>query len=181
VRLPPVLVTQVDVFHFASAGAGTLATGPVWIYHDDPPLYGLPSGSDRPGGVKVGVHGLGTVTTGDDRDNVVNPAVRERVRQFVRAKIKGLSSTPVAELTCLYTSTPSEDFVLDRSGPFVIASACSGHGAKFAPLAGRMVADLAEGRAAPHRRFSLATHLAELPGTFPAQSASLLAGARHRP
>jgi len=45
--------------------------------------------------------------------------------------------------TCLYTITPDEDFVLDRVGPIVVASPCSGHGFKFAPLFGRALADLA--------------------------------------
>ncbi len=73
----------------------------------------------------------------------------------------------MGELTCLYTSTASEDFILDRQGPFVIASACSGHGAKFAPLIGQIAADLADGKGAPDQRFGLAAHLdrrEELPG-----------------
>ncbi|HEX6523046.1 MAG TPA: FAD-dependent oxidoreductase [Streptosporangiaceae bacterium] len=182
VRLPRLVVTQVDVFHFAPAGAAALASGPTWICTEGPSMYGLPSGADSPGAVKVGAHYLRTVTTGDDRDNVVDPAIRDQVLQFVRAKINGLSSTPLAELTCLYTSTTSEDFILDRRGPFVVASVCSGHGAKFAPLTGRIVADLADGtKGAPHRRFSLDAHVTELPATFPTQSASLLAGVLHRP
>jgi glycine/D-amino acid oxidase-like deaminating enzyme len=55
-------------------------------------------------------------------------------------------------------TTASEDFILDRQGPFVICSACSGHGAKFAPLTGEIAADLACGGAPPDRRFSLAAH-----------------------
>jgi sarcosine oxidase len=47
--------------------------------------------------------------------------------------------------TCLYTNTPDEDFVLDRQGPIVIGSPCSGHGFKFTPLIGRILADLATG------------------------------------
>jgi len=47
--------------------------------------------------------------------------------------------------TCLYTTTPDEDFVIDRVGPLVIASPCSGHGFKFAPLIGEVLADLAMG------------------------------------
>ena len=47
--------------------------------------------------------------------------------------------------TCLYTTTPDEDFVIDRVGPLVIASPCSGHGFKFAPLVGEVLADLATG------------------------------------
>ena len=64
------------------------------------------------------------------------------------------------ELTCLYTSTATEDFILDRQGPFVICSACSGHGAKFAPLTGEIAADLACGGTTPDRRFTLAAHSA---------------------
>ena len=91
----------------------------------------------------------GPVTTGDGRDGIVDPAGRERVRAFVRDTLVGLDPDPVGELTCLYTSTPTEDFILDRHGPFVICSACSGHGAKFAPLTGEIAADLACGDAAP--------------------------------
>ncbi len=61
---------------------------------------------------------------------------------------------PVTEVTCLYTNTATENFVLDRVGPIVVVSACSGHGFKFAPLIGRMAADLADG-AAPVSRFAL--------------------------
>ena len=43
--------------------------------------------------------------------------------------------------------TPDEDFVLDRVGPLVIASPCSGHGFKFTPLIGEVLADLATGEA----------------------------------
>jgi sarcosine oxidase len=45
--------------------------------------------------------------------------------------------------TCLYTNTPDGEFVLDRVGPFVVGSPCSGHGFKFAPLIGKILADMA--------------------------------------
>jgi len=61
----------------------------------------------------------------------------------------GLDPAPTGEVTCLYTSTASEDFILDRYGPFVVCSPCSGHGAKFAPLVGEITADLACGGASP--------------------------------
>ncbi|HLB55698.1 MAG TPA: FAD-dependent oxidoreductase, partial [Gemmatimonadales bacterium] len=51
---------------------------------------------------------------------------------------------------CLYTNTPSGDFLLDRhpGDPRVIlASPCSGHGFKFAPVLGEVIADLVEERA----------------------------------
>jgi len=56
----------------------------------------------------------------------------------------------------------NEDFILDRpgGGPFVVASPCSGHGAKFAPLVGEIIADLAAGGTTADPRFTLAAHLA---------------------
>ena len=72
------------------------------------------------------------------------PRARDGVRR--RKRLPGLDPRPVNELTCLYTTTANEDFILDRQGPFVIASPCSGHGAKFAPLLGEVIADLAAGR-----------------------------------
>ena len=110
------------------------------------------------GALKVGVHGQGTVTTAADRDFIPNPVARDQVLQFVRSKIPGLLPDSVGELTCLYTSTASEDFILDRYGPFVVCSPCSGHGAKFAPLVGEIAADLACGGASPDARFTLAAH-----------------------
>jgi sarcosine oxidase len=55
----------------------------------------------------------------------------------------GLDPTPVHTAECLYTTTPDESFVLERVGPVVIGSPCSGHGFKFTPLIGQRLADLA--------------------------------------
>ena len=160
VRLPPLVVTQQQAFHFAHrAEAGSR---PVFIYRGEVAVYGLLAGRDGevPGAVKIGEHGHGVITTGDDRDGIVSPAGREEVRAFVRSTFKDLDPDPVGELTCLYTSTATEDFILDRQGPFVICSACSGHGAKFAPLTGEIAADLACGDPSPDPRFTLAAHRA---------------------
>ena len=123
-------------------------------------IYGLLAGRDGevPGAIKLGEHGHGPVTTGDGRDGIVSPVSRESVRAFVRDTLEDLDPDPIGELTCLYTSTATEDFILDRQGPFVICSACSGHGAKFAPLTGEIAADLACGGTTPDRRFTLAAH-----------------------
>ena len=157
VPLPPLVVTQVPAFHFAPRAPGPW---PAFIRHDEVVRYGLPAGRDGevPGAVKVGEHRLGTVTTGDGQDGVVSPAARDRVRTFVREWLGGLDPAPVGEVTCLYTSTANEDFILDRHGPFVVCSPCSGHGAKFAPLVGEIAADLAGGGTPPDPRFTLAAH-----------------------
>jgi sarcosine oxidase len=55
--------------------------------------------------------------------------------------------------TCLYTMTPDGDFLID-SAPgrpeIVVASPCSGHGFKFAPVIGEILADLATTGATNH-------------------------------
>jgi glycine/D-amino acid oxidase-like deaminating enzyme len=122
--------------------------------------YGLPDERDGgvPGAIKVAEHTGSRSTTAADRDFVVDPAARARVSAFVARRIPGLSPVAVNEVTCLYTWTANEDFVLDRRGPFVVASPCSGHGAKLAPLLGEIIADLAAGKPAPDSRFTLAAH-----------------------
>ena len=166
VELPPLRVTQQQVFHFAPVsgqqGAGQADPWPVFIHDDGTDYtYGLPGGRDGevPGAIKVGEHAGFRTTTAADRDFTVDPAARARVAEFVGKRIPGLSATPVNEVTCLYTWTANEDFILDRSGPFVVASPCSGHGAKFAPLLGEIIADLTAGNPAPEPRFTLAAHV----------------------
>ena len=51
--------------------------------------------------------------------------------------------------------------MLDRIGPVVVASPCSGHGFKFVPLFGRTLADLATGEEPP---FDLTAFRADRPG-----------------
>jgi sarcosine oxidase len=49
-------------------------------------------------------------------------------------------------MTCLYTEAPDGDFLLDRlpgAPQIVVASPCSGHGFKFSPVIGEIVADMA--------------------------------------
>jgi monomeric sarcosine oxidase len=162
VTLPPLTVTQQQAFHFAPSAPAGAGPWPDFIHHGEVAVYGLAAGRDgeAPGAVKLGEHGNGVVTTGDDRDGIVRPAARDRVTRFVRERLPGLDDKPVGELTCLYTATVNEDFILDRQGPLVICSACSGHGAKFAPLTGELAADLACGGSPADRRFTLAAHLA---------------------
>jgi monomeric sarcosine oxidase len=165
VELPPLTVTQQQVFHFAPVPtpgrAAPADPWPIFVHKDGTDdCYGLPGGRDGrvPGAIKIGEHAGYRTTTAAERDFVVDPAARARVAEFVAARIPGLTATPVNEVTCLYTWTANEDFVLDRRGPFVIASPCSGHGAKFAPLLGEIIADLATGKPAPDPRFTLAAH-----------------------
>jgi sarcosine oxidase len=151
VALPPLVVTQESAFHFAPRDLDL--TWPSFIHHGSTFVYGL----ETPGeGVKVAEHHTGPVVTADARDGVVDPASRRRVSDFVGRWLPGLDPVPLSGVTCLYTSTPDEVFVVVRAGPVIVASPCSGHGFKFAPLIGRLVADLADG-ARPSARFAFRT------------------------
>jgi glycine/D-amino acid oxidase-like deaminating enzyme len=148
VTLPPLVVTQESAFHFAPREP---LPWPSFIHHGAIACYGLATPGE---GVKLAEHHTGGVVTADTRDFIVDANARRRVVELVERWFPGLAPEPVSEVTCLYTNTATEDFVLDRVGPIVVVSPCSGHGFKFAPIIGRMAADLAEG-AAPVTRFAL--------------------------
>lgn len=168
-RVPALAVTQHQIFHLprrVPLPPGAVDDWPIFLHQlsgaeagpgGATSLYGLPGGRDAGpgGGIKMGEHNRGTPTTADTRDGIVDAGSRERVTRYVETWVPGLVPAPYAETTCLYTDTPDEDFLLDRAGPLVLASPCSGHGAKFAPLVGELIADLATGAPAIPR-FALA-------------------------
>jgi sarcosine oxidase len=168
VALPRLRVTQQQVFHFPRRDPSL----PPWpsVIHEPVghAVYHLAGGRDGGPGDdrKIAEHDSGLATTAAGRDGVVDPESRARVIEYVQRFLPGLDPTPRSEVTCLYTETPSENFLLDRVGDLVIASPCSGHGAKFAPLTGEFVAGLVLGTGEPvPDRFRLATHARGLVGT----------------
>jgi glycine/D-amino acid oxidase-like deaminating enzyme len=82
----------------------------------------------------------GTVRRGVDAEDVAEVALfADRYLPFANG---GVCRSSV----CLYTMTPDNHFVIDEHPEFpglVYASACSGHGFKFAPIIGEVLADLA--------------------------------------
>lgn len=117
---------------------------PVFIHEFRPGLawYGFPDTGD---GVKAGIHHGGEAT---DPETVRREATEHdvaRIRTLLRAHLPA-ADRPVREAAvCLYTNTPDDHFVLDRHPDHpavIVASPCSGHGFKFAPAIGEVVADL---------------------------------------
>lgn len=150
VNLPPLKVTQEQVLHFSSRDPFEI--WPPFVHRLIPLVYGL----ETPGvGVKVAEYGTGEVVDPDERDFIVDPLAAERVCEYVRNWFPGLDPNPVASATCLFTSTPDENFVIDKVGPLVVASPCSGHGFKFTPIVGKIVATLATGESWAPLRFRL--------------------------
>jgi len=148
--LPAIRVTQEQPAHFPSHLPDEAWPSFVhWADGDD--VYGLLTPGE---GVKVGFHGTGPVVDPDDRDFTPVPAEAERLQAYVARYVPGVDATKPTFISCLYDNSPDEDFVIDRVGPLTVATGFSGHGFKFAPLLGEMLADLATG-GAPHPRFAL--------------------------
>jgi sarcosine oxidase len=93
-------------------------------------------------GLKVGLHKGGVEVEGD-LEGEPDPAVVEQVAAWTRDRFQLADAEAVAAQTCLYTTLPEDDFVLERRGRVVVGSACSGHGFKFAPAVGERLARLA--------------------------------------
>jgi sarcosine oxidase len=91
--------------------------------------------------LKVGLHMAGHETD-PDLDEGPNPDLVAGAQRWVERRF-GVAPEPQRPESCLYTTTPDETFVLERRGRYVIGSACSGHGFKFAPAVGERLAALA--------------------------------------
>lgn len=108
-------------------------------------IYGFPDFAGT--GVKAASHLLGrTLASADDARQDADADDAARILD-VLGRLVPAAAGPVRGLkTCIYTSTPDADFIVDRhpADPrIVLASACSGHGFKFASLLGEVLADLA--------------------------------------
>jgi sarcosine oxidase len=112
---------------------------PSMVEWSKPPVYALYS---PPGSWKVAEHHAGPVTD-PDSDGVVNRESVARISEWVAGRYPDADPVAHHAETCIYTNTPDEDFILERRGPIVIGSPCSGHGFKFAPAIGERLADLA--------------------------------------
>ena len=106
--------------------------------------YGFPL---RSGAIKVAKH--------HHRDQSVDPDAYDRtvsaedewlIRAALAEHLPAANGRLIKAKTCLYTMTPDGDFIIDRlpgAPQIVVASPCSGHGFKFAPAIGDILADLA--------------------------------------
>jgi sarcosine oxidase len=123
-------------------------------------LYGFPD--DGANGVKVAKHHHADESADPDRyDREVSAADEAMIRAALAAHLPAANGRRLAATTCLYTMTPDGDFILDRlpgHAAIIVASPCSGHGFKFAPVIGEILADLAIAGTTSHdiSRFALA-------------------------
>jgi sarcosine oxidase len=156
VQLPRLVVTQEQPAHFRPLDP--TVTWPSFNHTPDPgkrdddywysPVYGMLTPGE---GVKAGWHGVGPVVDPDARDYTPEPVQFAALVRYANEWLPGVDAQDNVPISCTYTTTESEDFVLDRFGPVVVGAGFSGHGFKFTPAIGRVLADLADGTPAPPR------------------------------
>jgi sarcosine oxidase len=130
---------------------------PSFVHYREPGADGVASpgvyGLFTPGeGVKVGLHGNGPTVDPSNRDRTIDPARLAELTAYVAKWVPGVDATAPSPISCLYDNTETEDFVLDRVGPITVATGFAGHGFKFGPVLGELLAALAlNGTPAPER------------------------------
>jgi len=139
---PHLWVERNVLFWFEPRGEiDAFARLPVYIVDDtDRMYYGFPY--DPGNGLKMaGLH-FGDRVDPDTVDR--EPSVRdeERVRAWLRRRMPLADGERRRAQVCMYTNSPDGQFIIDREGPVAYASACSGHGFKFASAVGEILADL---------------------------------------
>jgi sarcosine oxidase len=108
-------------------------------------FYGFPYHPSMPG-IKVAIHTVGQTCSPDSIDRQLQDHDVESLQNLLRERIPALLGPMIHYETCMYTLTPDEHFVIavhPDHPQVVIASPCSGHGFKFTPVIGEILADLA--------------------------------------
>jgi sarcosine oxidase len=109
-------------------------------------IYGFPAIDGPRGGVKVAFFRRGTVCTPETIDRTVGSQEIAEMRGRVAELLPALDGQCLHSATCMYSTTPDEHFVIARhpdSANVTVACGFSGHGFKFVPVVGEILADLA--------------------------------------
>jgi sarcosine oxidase len=148
-------VTRQAVGWFTPAKPETVRYGefPVFIIEGEHGMvYGFPDFEGR--GIKAAQHDHGPIVGADEWHLPATDDELETVRATLAELVPGAAG-PIADRDiCLYTNTLKADLRTDHGNEFIIdrlpgdrriivASPCSGHGAKFASAIGAMLADMA--------------------------------------
>jgi glycine/D-amino acid oxidase-like deaminating enzyme len=115
--------------------------------------YGFPI--NRDGVVKIANHGPGREMSPDSAERVVTADDEKNLREFLAATFPSLADAPIVYTrVCMYCDTHDGHFWIardpEREG-LVVAAGDSGHGFKFAPVLGEIIADAVEEKENPLR------------------------------
>ena len=136
--------TEPDLFaseRFPVFGADITTTG----------YYGFPI--NRDGVVKIANHGPGREMSPDSPKRVVTSEDETNLRKFLASTFPSLADAPIVHTRmCMYCDTHDGHFWIardpEREG-LVVAAGDNGHGFKFAPVLGEIIADAVEGKDNP--------------------------------
>ncbi|MFD9704272.1 N-methyl-L-tryptophan oxidase [Lentzea sp. NPDC059081] len=122
----------------------------IWDPADGRGFYGFPR---IDGAVKVAFHTGGDPCTADTIDRTVHDHEVEAMVDATARPMPGIAGTYQRGATCLYTNTADRHFVIARHPEHenvTVACGFSGHGFKFTPVVGEILADLTTDGATRH-------------------------------
>ncbi len=155
--LPFVVERQVQYWFAPTGGVPAFLPDrhPIYIWEDAGGLqvYGFPAIDGPDGGVKVAFFRRGEACTPESVDRTVHPDEIAFMADHLASRLPAVPGRFLRAATCLYTNTPDEHFVIaahPRHPQVTVACGFSGHGFKFVPVVGEILADLATAGATDH-------------------------------
>lgn len=145
------MVVERQVMHWFEPGAPLEEFGadkhPVYLWEEDPDtlIYGFPA-HDGQTTLKVAFYHRPGVTTPETINRSVDPAEIQEITEHLALRLPSVAGRHVHSKACMYTLTPDHHFVVGqhpRHRQVVIGAGFSGHGFKFTPTIGEILADLA--------------------------------------
>jgi sarcosine oxidase len=146
--IPITIERQVLYWLDPVGGVEPFLDGPIFIDENarGEQIYGFPAIDGPAGGVKVAFFRKGIVCTPETIDREVHDREITEMRLRVAELLPALDGPCVHSATCMYSNTPDEHFVIARHPDcdnITVACGFSGHGFKFVPVVGEILADLA--------------------------------------
>ena len=124
----------------------------LWEFVEGSELYGFPLLPGAPG-AKVAFFHHGRPADPDRLDRQVTADEGDTLRRELADRVPDLAGAWLSGVACMYTMTPDRHFMIGPApgtdGRVVMACGFSGHGFKFAPVVGEIIADLATGGRTP--------------------------------
>ncbi|TVL93402.1 N-methyl-L-tryptophan oxidase [Streptomyces sp. SAJ15] len=157
--LPITVERQVMYWFQPEGGVAPFEPGrhPVYIWEDAEgvQIYGFPAIDGPRGGAKVAFFRKGgTPCTPETIDRAVHDHEVAAMAAQVGRPLPTLPGTFLKAATCMYSTTPDEHFGIgphpEHPGSTTVACGFSGHGFKFVPVVGEILADLALDGATAH-------------------------------
>lgn len=142
----PLEVTQEQLAYFSPRNEMDHSIGNLNVlldWHKNPPFYTIPQ-IEVPG-MKLGWHHTGKPVDPEQR-RPDDQEILAGMHDYIKERFPHLNPEPIQTVTCLYTSTPDLHFVMDTHPTLrnvVIGAGFSGHGFKFGPTLGEILAALA--------------------------------------